>query len=253
MDGGFLPHLRRDDPKPPHISTVSVSVSLSSCKPLSSKKTMPRTHGIRLSPSQHKTCFRSRYGSAPTSWSACTLLHSCQSLLRPKPSRLPTSPQFVKPRDCSRAPCCTSKFPGTVHPHLRGTLHSNSFPFLPSLTVPASPYAHAAEKLHHLPNPCLAPDSYSSFLIPHSSTHKSLASHATTKSKQIKSNQKSPRDRSSLRSVPTSAIPQSSHNLISVVWTLPRPPFAAKLSLIFLVVKGTLIIMAGAHARFLVK
>lgn len=39
---GFLPHLRRDNAKPPHISTVSVSVSFSSCKPLAESQVIKK-------------------------------------------------------------------------------------------------------------------------------------------------------------------------------------------------------------------
>ncbi|PMD66179.1 uncharacterized protein K444DRAFT_165375 [Hyaloscypha bicolor E] len=183
MDGGFLPHLRRDDPKPPHISTVSVSVSLSSCKPLSSKKQCPEPMEfncplLNTKPvSAAATDPRRRAGAHARS---CTPVNPSSAPNPPGSNQ----PSIREPRDCSRAPCCTSKFPGTVHPHLRSTCTPTPFPFLPSLTVPASPYAHAAETF--TPSQPL-PRTRFLLLIPHSSTHKSLASHATTKSKQIKS------------------------------------------------------------------
>jgi hypothetical protein len=93
-------------------------------------------------------------------------------------------PSIREPRDCSRAPCCTSKFPGTVHPHLRGTCTPTPSPSCHHLL-------HQPRRMHtqQRTSPPSQPLPRTRFLllIPHSSTHKSLASHATTKSKQIKS------------------------------------------------------------------
>jgi hypothetical protein len=98
---GFPPHLRRDNAKPPHISTVSVSVSFSSCKPLAEsqvKNTMPRTQGIiQLSPSQHKTCFRRRYSTYPRR-RAGAHARTCTPVNPSAPSlQAPTNPQSPNP------------------------------------------------------------------------------------------------------------------------------------------------------------
>jgi hypothetical protein len=172
---------------------------------------MPRTHGIQLSPSQHKTCFRSRYGSAPTSWSACTLLHSCQSSSAPNPPGS-NQPSIREPRDCSRAPCCTSKFPGTVHPHLRGTCTPTPSPSCHHLLY--QPRRMHTQQRTSPPSQPL-PRTRFLLLIPHSSTHKSLASHATTKSCQVKANQiKSNLPGTTLPSPPSPLPPSPNHHII---------------------------------------
>jgi hypothetical protein len=119
-----------------------------------------------------------QYVSAPTSWSTCTHLHSCQSL-RPKPPG-PNQPSIPEPRDSSHTHVPyihISLLPSTFY-----TL--NSLPPLSCHHLPASPSAHASR-----PSPPSQPQPRTQFPTPHSSTHKSLGCHATTKSSQAKSSQ----------------------------------------------------------------
>jgi hypothetical protein len=188
MDGGFLPHLRRDDPKPPHISTVSVSVSLSSCKPLSSKKQCPEPMEfncplLNTKPvSAAATDPRRRAGAHA---------RSCTPVNPPPPQTLqaPTSPRFVNPVTVP-APRAAPRNSQVLY------IHIYVVPALQLLPLPAITYCTSlavctrSRELHHLPNPCLAPDSYSSFLIPQpTNLSPATPQPSHVKSKQIKSNQ----------------------------------------------------------------
>jgi hypothetical protein len=223
---GFLPHLRRDNAKPPHISTVSVSVSFSSCKPLAESQVKknnasnPGNYSIVPFSTQNLFPQALQYVSAPTSWSTCTHLHSCQSL-RPK-SPGPNQPSIPEPRDSSH----------THVPYIHISLLPSTFYTLNSLPFPAITYQprhpHMQADLHHLPNPNLTPNS--PLLIPQP-TNLSAAtpqpsqvkpSQVNSTSKQIKSPQ------GTLFRPHIAMTPQSSHNLISVVWT-PLVPIRSQI------------------------
>jgi len=202
-----------------HRLSLSLILLMQTSRRVASKNTMPRTQGIiQLSASQHKICFRRRYVSAPTSLSTCTHLHSCQSL-RPK-SQASTNPQFPNPVTLPTPMYLTSTAPYLL------TATATFYTPTPSLPFPAITYQprrpHMQADLHHLPNPNLALNS--PLLIPQPTNlspatpqpSQAKPSQFNSTSKQIKSPQ------GTLFRPHIAMTPQSSHNLISVVWT-PRP------------------------------